>query len=98
MHFVFTYDLSATGERRKQIEEELDTYLKPYAWVRRLSTFYIIKVNSTLEWENLLKQLQGYSNSLPEKFHFIMSPPMTGGTYNGILTEGLWDDINKISK
>ncbi len=97
MHCVFTYDLAASGDRRTEIEADIDKFLKPYRWAKRLTTFYIIEIKSIENWNSLLKQFQDYSKSIPERFHFIISPPMAGGRYNGILPEGKWDFINDIT-
>lgn len=97
MHCVFSYDLSASGERRKAIEAEIDKLIKPYRWARRLTTFYIIEIKSKENWDKLLSQLQEYSQGISENFNFIMSPPLTGGRYDGILNKGDWDFINEIT-
>lgn len=97
MHFVFSYDLSATGDRRKELEERITTILKPYRWAKRLSTFYIIEVSDTSAWQYILKQFSDMSNEINEKFHFVMSPPQSGGRYNGVLPNGQWDFVNTIS-
>jgi len=98
MHFTLTYDLGASGNRRTEIETEIDKILKPYNWAKRLTTFYIVKIDNQSEWDKILQQLQDLSKSITEKFHFIMSPVMDGGNYNGILKKGSWDNVNKISK
>ena len=97
MHFIFTYDLSASGKRREEIEESINKIIKPYKWARRLSTFYIIKIDSESDWNSILQQVQNLSKNIPEKFHFIMSPAMSGGSYNGILKKGDWDFVNKLT-
>lgn len=48
MHCTLTYDLGATGDRRTQIEAEIDKILKPYRWAKRLTTFYVIEINSSV--------------------------------------------------
>ena len=97
MHCTLTYDLGATGDRRTQIEAEIDKILKPYRWAKRLTTFYVVEIDSKENWDKLLTDLQNLSKSISERFHFIMSPPMTGGRYNGILPSGKWDFINEIT-
>ena len=39
MHFVLTYDLSATGQQRTDIENQIVEIINPHRHVRRLSTF-----------------------------------------------------------
>ena len=97
MHFVLNYDLSATGARRAEIEGQIRTILNPYRNVKRLSTFYIIHVNNNNESETIRRQLSDLSNHIEERLHFIMSPLMEGGFYNGILPEHQWAEVNAIT-
>ena len=97
MHFVLSYDLGATGTRRTQIQQDLDNILQPYRWARRLSTFYIIEVHNTQDWDTILAQLQTLSRNITQRFNFVMSPIMHGGRYDGILGEGDWDHVNEVT-
>lgn len=97
MHFVLSYDLSATGERRTELEGRIQTIINPYRHVKRLSTFYIVHVDNNAEWTTIRRQMTDLSQGIPERLHFIMSPLMEGGKYNGILPQGQWDDINVIT-
>ncbi len=97
MHFVLTYDLSATGERRAEIERQIDDVLHPYRHTRHLTTFYIIHVDTRQQWVDIRNQLQNLARSISEIFHFIMSPTMSGGVYDGFLITTEWEDINSIT-
>lgn len=97
MHFVLSYDLGADGTRRAEIEEKIQTIINKYRNVKRLTTFYIIHVGNSLEWENIRSQLTNLSVEIPEHLHFIMTPLMDGGKYNGILLEGQWEEVNAIT-
>lgn len=97
MHFVLSYDLGATGERRTQIENEIHSVISPYRNVKRLTTFYIIHVESSAVWETIRGQLTTLSSSIPERFNFIMTPLMDGGMYNGMLPQDQWININAIT-
>ena len=97
MHFVLSYDLSAAGERRTEIESRIENILANYKHIKRLSTFYIVHVSNNIEWESIRTALTNLVNGISEKMHFIMSPLMNGGMYNGILSTGEWDEINAIT-
>lgn len=97
MHFALTYDLSAQGQRRAEIEKRIEEILNPYVHVKRLSTFYVVHVNDTAEWEQIRQSLTNLSQAIQETFHFIMTPLINGGRYNGILNSGEWDEINQIT-
>ena len=97
MHFVLSYDLGATGEKRREIEQRIESILNPYRHIKRLSTFYIIHIQSNAEWETIRTALTSLSREIVERFHFIMSPAISEGAYNGILPKGEWDEINAIT-
>jgi len=97
MHFVLSYDLSATGERRTEVENRIHEIINPYRNVRRLTTFYIIHVSNNSEWETIRTQMTELSRQIPERLHFIMSPLMDGGYYDGILSQNQWTEVNAIT-
>lgn len=97
MHFTLTYDLGAEGEQRTIVENKISEILKPYKLVKKLTTFYIIYVPSTDKWDLLLSELTNLSKSIPDRFHFLMSPAMSGGIYNGVLPKEEWNSINEIT-
>ena len=98
MHFVISYDLSAEGTRRAEIERRIESVLSPYQHVKRLSTFYVVRIERAFDWDDILKKLNSLSTEIPEEFHFIMTNPNTQlGKYNGILYRGEWEDINNLT-
>jgi hypothetical protein len=97
MHFVLSYDLSASGERRTQIENEIHAIIAQYRNVKCLTTFYVIHVSNHSEWELMRQQLSNYSTRISEKLNFIMTPLMDGGMYNGMLPQDQWININAIT-
>lgn len=98
MHCVFSYDLAAEGERRHEIEERIIAILSTHRYAKRLSTFYIVYIQNQDDWNNLLRELTDYLKPMPERAHFIMSPPMIGGLYNGLLGANDWGEINEITR
>lgn len=98
MHFVLSYDLSAEGARRREIEQRIEAVLSPYTHVKSLKNFYIIKVSDEKDWEHIRQELTALSNLITEEFYFVMSPLIDSrARYNGILFKGEWDAINKIT-
>jgi hypothetical protein len=96
MHVVVSWDIkSGSPSRWKVINEKLRDTLGPYSWVRALSTFYIVKLNSQDERKLLQEALTTSVKALPERVHFIISPVMIGGRYNGWLPKDMWEKVNK---
>ncbi|WP_144401577.1 hypothetical protein [Isoalcanivorax pacificus] len=98
MHIVISWDISAEGNRWNTINDEMKECLSGYSWVRPLKTFYVVKVNSSNHREQLITALQSVAKSNSEKIHFVASPAMTGGSYNGWLPKDLWDKIGERTK
>jgi len=98
MHCVFSYDLAAEGEKRTEIETKILEILREYQYVKRLTTFFIVYIQSKEAWDHLLKELTLYLQPIPERAYFILSPPMVGGMYNGLLGVNDWAEINAITQ
>lgn len=97
MHFVISWDIKTQGERRSSIESLLFAGLKNFSWVRPLTTFYIVQINTLNDWNNLFNYFISISKYYQNEINFIMTPPMSGGRYNGLLPQNLWKDINNKS-
>lgn len=99
MHFTLILDIKASGERKTEIERYIwDDILSKYKRAKRLSgKVIILQIESDSEWKKILERLSEYSKEQPETIHYIMTPAMTGGRYNGILPKDNWDFINEIT-
>lgn len=104
MHFILSWDIRDTdgewgsesevwGEINAQLKECIDDY----SWVRPLSTFYIVRVSGPQEWkrikEDLIEVAECYTAKA--KIHFVISPLMVGGQYDGWLPNDIWPKIHK---
>ena len=98
MHFVVSWDISATGDEWIKINEEFKMVLKPYSWFRPLKTLYIVHVTSQEIWGKILAGLQTVGESHLGKVSLLLSPLMQGGHYDGLLDKDSWDKINARSK
>lgn len=98
MHFVISWDILASGERWNTINNSLIGVLRPYSWTKPLTTFFVVRVDNQLQWQTILSNLTTTSQGFPENVNFIMSPLMQGGTYNGILPQNMWNEINQRSQ
>lgn len=99
MHFVFSYDLQAEGQKRTDLEQRILNILTPYRHVRSLNNFYIIHVQNHAEWEAIRSLLTAIAKEVDgtNTFYFVMSPPQTEGRYNGYLPAGEWQGINQLT-
>jgi hypothetical protein len=98
MHFAMCLDIKATGNRYAEISDHIwDNLLAKHKRARRLGNFFIVQVNSQDQWDSILSATTEYINEQPESIHFIMTPVMSGGKYNGILNKDDWDFINEIT-
>lgn len=95
MHLMLSWDISASGERWKQIDQLLLTALKPYSWVRPLKTVYVVKVAGEQQRAALEADLVAKAKSVTETVYFLMTPLMAGGQYNGYLPSDSWPKINE---
>lgn len=95
MHFIVSWDIQSEDEKWDEIDSQLKECLKGYSWVRPLSTFYIVRVPGQEEWERIKGNLQAVAESSTAKTHFVISPLMYGGQYDGWLPKTAWSKIRE---
>lgn len=95
MHVMLSWDIPAEGERWKEINQQLRECLSSYSWVRPLKTVYVVKVDDHAERKALIAALTDVARSAPERVHFLMTPAMSGGGYNGFLPRDMWEKVTK---
>jgi hypothetical protein len=54
-----------------------------------------LQLYSQGQWEAVLSEFVGIGNRYIGRVHFVMSPLMEGGSYNGLLPPKLWPEIAK---
>lgn len=86
-----------TDMQQRQIVEQIERILPENNFVRRLSTFYIIHVDTNDDWQRILDAMTTLSRTNPH-LNFIMSPLMNGGIYNGYIPQNQWAAINQLSR
>lgn len=99
MHFALILDIKAIGDTKTEIEKYIwETLLSKYKRAKRLNgSLIIIKIDSDLDWKEILNKLNDYIKERTETIHFVMTPAMTGGRYNGVLAKDGWNYINEIT-
>ncbi len=98
MHIAVTWDISASGEIWSSINERMRDVLKPYSWARPLSTFYVVKVNGEYDRTAIREGLTAIASSSSSTVHFVVTPLMSSGSYDGYLPKDMWDNINERTK
>jgi hypothetical protein len=95
MHLVVSWDITASGERWTAINDNLKEGLNPYSWARPLSTFYVVKVSGEPDRIKIRDALLERARAVHETVHFVISPLMQAGRYDGYLPRDMWDKINQ---
>ena len=95
MHVAISWDITASGELWKQIDERLRAAIQAYPWVRPLSTFYVVKIYSETDRTLILNSMTTVAKSSGVTIHFLITPAMVGGQYQGYLPSDNWTMINE---
>ena len=95
LHIAVSWDIGATGERWKALNQQMLKVLKPYSWVRPLSTFYIVQIRTESVRGTMQSALEAVAKAAPERIQFLISPAMQGGRYNGYVSRDTWPEINE---
>ncbi|MEX2359606.1 MAG: hypothetical protein WD803_00850 [Gammaproteobacteria bacterium] len=98
MHVALSWDIKAVSPRWTEINDDMKEQLNGYSWVRPLSTYYVVNVQSAQDRDELVDKLVGVAKRHTETIYFVVTPVMTGGGYNGWLPKDLWDKINQRTK
>lgn len=69
--------------------------IQPYLWVRPLSTFYVVKISGEPDRLAIQNSLVAVASSAGAIVHFLITPPMIGGQYQGYLPTDNWPLINE---
>nr|WP_299214216.1 hypothetical protein [uncultured Allomuricauda sp.] len=99
MHIGIALEIKANAERKKEIRDYIwNNILSQYKRAMRLGgNFLVLRIPSQDDWQKILNEMTSYTKDVPETVHFIMTPPMEGSRYNGVLEKGNWDFINEIT-
>lgn len=97
MHLVVSWDISASGDRHTEINDNLKAGLDGYSWARPLTTFYVVRINAESDREAIRDRLVKVAGGVSEKVHVVLSPVMAGGRYDGYLPKDMWDKLNQRS-
>lgn len=69
--------------------------LKDISWVRPMTNFYVVHVASSEKYDEikfaLVKAAQAYNSNVS----LLITPPMIGGGYYGLLPQSTWTAINE---
>ncbi|MGB3499185.1 MAG: hypothetical protein WBA49_13350 [Rhodanobacter lindaniclasticus] len=97
MHIVVSWDISASGSRLTEVNEQMRQALKGYSWARPLKSFYVVRVASEEQRKDIRDKLLAVAKSVAETVHFVVSPVMAGGRYDGYLPRDMWAKLNERS-
>ena len=94
MHVAVSWDISAEGDRWKTIDERMRAAIDRYPWVRPLSTFYVVQIYSESDRQQIQNSLVAVARSAGATVHFLITPAMVGGQYQGYLPTDHWAKIS----
>lgn len=97
MHIVVSWDISTGKPRWDEIDKRLKEGLSGYSWVRPLTTFYVVRINSEADRAAIRERLVTVARSVSETVHIVLSPAMSGGRYDGFLPKDTWPKLNERS-
>lgn len=99
MHFSVSWDISAPQPRWSAINDQLFAVISGYAHLRPVNTFYIVRVASQAEWDAVRLGLTNVALATTDAtIHFVMTPLIQGGRYDGRLPTTTWPEINRLTE
>ena len=97
MHIIISWDIknSDSSDEWDFLNEELRECIKEYSWVKPLSTFYIIKLDSENERKKIRNSIITLCKKNKGKMNVVISPILEEGKYSGWLPHSMWDKIRE---
>jgi hypothetical protein len=99
MHFTVSWDIETSDtEVYKKVSLLMVDTVKRHCEIltEPISKYIVVKVENEAKWHIILKALTGICEMYKGKINFIMSPPMTGGQFNGRIKD--WTRVNEAAK
>lgn len=97
MHIVVSWDIKTAQPKWGEIDEKMKLCLNGYSWVRPLTTFYVLKIAGESERTVIRDRLLAVAKEAGVTVHFVISPAMAGGRYDGYLPSDSWAKLNERS-
>ena len=94
MHVAISWDITAEGGRWTTINEQMKQALGQRSWVKPLTTYYVVRVFGEGDRQAIQNDLLAVAQSVAERVHFVISPTMASGRYDGFLPSDMWDKLN----
>jgi hypothetical protein len=69
-----SWELKAQGNRRSEINNAMLEGLYGYSWLRMLSSFYILDIDSEHDWNVIHQRLISAAERFKGEVNFLMSP------------------------
>lgn len=95
MHVVISWDIKEDGEERERLNKELKACFESCSWVKPLTTFYIVKIKSIDQREEIKDCLVDVCKANPGKVNLLIGPATESGSYGGWLPKDLWPKVKK---
>jgi len=73
LHFIISWEISSESSNSEEINQALLQQISDYEWIRLLSNFYILDINSECDWVRVQQRFLLVSEKFPE-VNFLLSP------------------------
>ena len=97
LHVTIAWEVRASGARGQEIDRLFKQNISNYHWVQALSNVVVVSASSIEQLNALAVSLINTAKSLPEQPYVFISPPMSGGRYNGFVPSDKWQKLNEIT-
>lgn len=74
MHVIVSWDIKPQGVRRNEINNAMKEGLLGYSWIHPLDTFYIVDLNSDLDWPVIQGRFLSIAQHFSDEVNFLISP------------------------
>ena len=99
MHIIISWDIkNCENDEWNELNEKLRECINDYSWVKPLTTFYIVKLDSEKERKSIRENIVKICKVNKGKINIVISPVIYNGGYSGWLPHSMWDLIKERTK
>jgi len=96
MHIVISWDIkNCDNDEWNELNEKLRECIDDYSWVKPLTTFYIIKLDSEKERKSIRESIIRICKNNKGKINVVISPVIYENGYSGWLPHSMWEKIKE---
>jgi hypothetical protein len=97
MHFLVTWRFRNPERRNEAVIVELISAFSGQSFSKAMEDTFVVSVASQEDYKSIIGKLTQVAKDYTKEIHFMATPPISFGKYNGWLPKSVWEKVNAIT-